>query len=271
MSNIEDILDRCLQEMEAGRSAEECLGEYPEWRDELAPLLKAATLLRSGAALKASAAFRQSAAMRLAILIADEEERPKKRPRQADSEGRRIKRAPLLLYRRLAGYWGTPSILLLLVSAGLLIWNPPALRELRQILVLAFLLSLSVLWVAFTMRRLAYVEFGDDSLIIQLPFYRLRIPYEYVIDTRSAFMHEVLPPDTQSISTRRFLDPLWSKPAVVVQVRSLPQPRQQLRLWMDSRMIAQDGLVFVVKDDEGFHWEMQDAITQWRDGERNHS
>jgi hypothetical protein len=267
MSNIEDILDRCLQDIEAGRSVEECLEGYPEWRDELAPLLKAADRLRSAAVVKPSAAFRQSVAMRLANLTAEENGHPEKRSRHAGAEGRVFQRTPLLLYRRLAEYWGIPSILLLLVSAGLLIWNPPTLQELRMVLVLAFLLALGLLWTAFIMRRLTYVECGEDSLIIQLPFYRMRIPYESVTDVRPAVMHEVFPPAEQSFSAHRFLDPLWSKPAVVLQMRNWPQLRQQLRLWIDSRMIVQDGLVLMVEDDMDFRREMQHAIIQWRAGE----
>jgi len=69
--SIENILHDCLTEMEKGRSVEKCLGEHPQWRDELAPLLRTATRLRSAPRVKTSAAFRRSAALRMASLIGE--------------------------------------------------------------------------------------------------------------------------------------------------------------------------------------------------------
>ncbi len=171
---------------------------------------------------------------------------------------------PLLLYRRLASYWLGPSLLLMLVSAGLLIWNRPAWRELRLVLVMTFLLPLVLLLVTFIMSRLAYVQCGKGALLIQLPLYRLHVPYESIIETRAAFMYELFPPARQRFSTRGFLEPLWSMSAVVVRLKYFPQPGQQLRLWMDSRMIIHDGLVLLVKDYMGFRREIQATITHWR-------
>lgn len=175
-------------------------------------------------------------------------------------------RHPLLLYRRLAGYWRLPSVLLVLLSAGLLIWNHAVWQELRLVLVLTFLLPLVLLILTFIMSRLAYVQCREDALLIQLPLHRLRVPYESVLETRAAFMYELFPPSKQPFSSRGFLDPLWEMSAVVLRLRYLPQPRQQLRLWMDSRMIIQDGMVLLVKDYMGLRREIQHAMTHWRAG-----
>lgn len=176
---------------------------------------------------------------------------------------------PLLLYRRLASYWGFPSILLMLVSAGLLIWNQPALQGLRAILVLSFLLPFAILILTFAMGRSAHVQCREDGLLIQLPLYALRVPFESIVETRSAFMYELFPPSRQPISARGFLDPLWKMSAVVVRLSSLPQPRSRLRLWMDSRMIIPDGLVLLVQDYRGFRREIQDAMIHWRAGRKD--
>jgi hypothetical protein len=175
-------------------------------------------------------------------------------------------RHPLLLYRRLASYWRVPLMLLLIVSSGLLTWNHPALQELRLGLVVTLLLSLVLLLLTFIMSRLAYVQCRADALFIQLPLYGLHIPYESVLETRAAFMYELFPPSEQPFSTRGFLNPLWKTSAVVVRLRSFPQPRRQLRLWMDSRMIIHDGLVLLVKDYMGFRREIQHAMIHWRAG-----
>jgi hypothetical protein len=178
-------------------------------------------------------------------------------------------RHPLLLYRRLAGYWRIPLTLLLSVSAGLLIWNHPELQELRLTLVLTFLLSSVLLVLTSIMTRVAYAKCGEDGLFIQLPLYQLHVPYESVVETRAAFMYELFPPFKQPLSTRGFLDPLWKKSAVVVRLRSWPRPRRQLRLWMDSRMMIHDGLVLLVKDHMNFRREIQEAMIHWRAGRGN--
>ncbi len=175
-------------------------------------------------------------------------------------------RYPLLLYRRLAEYWRLPSVLLMLVSSGLLVWNHPALRELRSVLLLALLLPLVLLLLTFAMSRVAYVRCRENGLLIQLPLYRLQIPFESVVETRAAFMYEVFPPSKQPFSTAGFLSPLWKKTAVVIRLKRLPRARRQLRLWMDSRMLVHEGLVLLVKDYMGFRREMQDAMIHWRAG-----
>lgn len=171
---------------------------------------------------------------------------------------------PLLLYRRLLAYIRTPALLLILVSGGLLIWDHPALQGLRLILVMTFLLPLALVLLVFVMSRLAYVQCAEDGLVVQLPLSRVQVPYDSIIETRAAFMYELFPPAQQPFSTRGFLDPLWRMPVVVVRLRSLPQPRQQLRLWMDSRMIIHEGLVFLVRDHMRFRRQVQEAMINWR-------
>jgi hypothetical protein len=114
------------------------------------------------------------------------------------------------------------------------------------------------------MSRLAYVQCRDDGFFIQLPLGRLHVPYESVVEARATLMYELFPPSRQRFSVRGFLDPLWKMSAVVIRLRSWPQPRRHLRLWMDSRMIIHDGLVFLVKDYMGFRREIQDAMARWR-------
>jgi len=178
-------------------------------------------------------------------------------------------RHPLLLYRRLAAYFRTPSVWLMLVSAGLLVWNHPTWRGLRLTLVMTFLLPLVLLLLTLIMSRLAYVQCGEDGLFIQLPLRRLHVPYESILETRAAFMYEVFPPSKQPFSAHGFLNPLWNMTAVVTRLRYFPQPRRQLRLWMDSRMIVHDGLVLLIKDYRHFRREMQEAMIRWRAGERD--
>jgi len=179
------------------------------------------------------------------------------------------KRHPLMLYRRLAAYYRQPLILLLLVSGGLLAWDPAELQELRLALLLTLLLSLTLLSLTFVMSRLAYVQCGDNGLRVQLPLYRLDVGYDSIVQTRSVSMAALFPPSKQPFSSRGFLNPLWQSTAVVVELEWLPQSRQQLRLWMDSRMILKKALVFLVEDHRALRRQIDEAVVRWRVSRRH--
>lgn len=171
---------------------------------------------------------------------------------------------PLLLYRRLAAYYRAPLILLLVVSAGLVAWDPPELQELRRIFPLTLLLSLILLVVTLVMSRLAYVQCVDLGLRVQLPLYRLYVGYDSIVQTRSVSLAALHPPSKQPFSSRGFLYPLWHLPAVVVDLEWLPESRARLRLWMDSRMIIKKGLVFLVEDHRTLRRQIDEAVVRWR-------
>jgi len=69
MGNMENLLARCLTEMEHGSSVEECLARHPERHTELEPLLRAAHHIRSTPEVTPSAAFRSGARERMIHLI----------------------------------------------------------------------------------------------------------------------------------------------------------------------------------------------------------
>ncbi len=58
--NIEIILDQCLEDIQRQRaSVADCLAQYPEWENELAPLLEMAVTLEAVPEVKPSAAFKE--------------------------------------------------------------------------------------------------------------------------------------------------------------------------------------------------------------------
>jgi hypothetical protein len=179
------------------------------------------------------------------------------------------KRHPLLLYRRLAAYYRGPLILLLLASVGLLAWDPPELQELRSVLGVTLVLSTALLLLTFLMSTLAFVRCGQQYLHVQLPLYRLRVPYESIVETRSVTIRQLFPPSKQPFSSRGFLAPLWQLTAVVVDLEWLPQPRWRLRLWMDGRMILKKGLVLLVKDHRALRRQIDEAVVRWRVSDRD--
>ena len=175
---------------------------------------------------------------------------------------------PLLLYRRLASYYRGPACWLFLVSAGLLIWDHPSLAELHVPLVMTGLLSLILILITFVMSRAAYVQCGEDGLLIHLPLYRVHVSYDSITQTRTASMVTMFPPSKQRFSSRNFLNPLSHLAAVVVEVELLPLPRQQLRLWMDGRMLLKSALVLLVDDYRALRNQIEEAMNRWRIGRR---
>lgn len=175
---------------------------------------------------------------------------------------------PLLLYRRLASYYGTPSAWLLLVSVVLLVWDHPSLEDLQLALVLSALLSVTLILLTFVMSRLASVECGEDGLLVQVPLYRVHVPYDSIVQTRTRSLGSLFPRKTQPFSARSFLNPLWQRPAVVVEVELLPLPSRQLRLWLDARMLLKSALVLLVEDSKGLRTQIDEAKIRWRAARR---
>jgi hypothetical protein len=173
-------------------------------------------------------------------------------------------RHPLLLYRRLLSYYRGPCLWLLLVSVVLLVWDHPSLRVLTLPAVMSLLLSVTLLLLTFVMSRLAYVQCGEDGVLIQLPFYRVHVLYDSIVQTRAASLATLYPPSKQPFSSRNFLRPLWQMTALVVQVELLPKPRQQLRMWMDSRMILKSAVVLLVEDHRALRGQIEEAMIRWR-------
>ena len=69
MVTLEDLLAQCLDDLAKGSSVEECLARYPQWRDELKPLLLTAQRIHTAPRVVPSPAFRQVARTRMLNLI----------------------------------------------------------------------------------------------------------------------------------------------------------------------------------------------------------
>lgn len=68
---LDDILDRCLEDIRARRAtADECLARYPDRADELAPLLRTALALQRAGSIKPSQDFKTATRARLLQLDA---------------------------------------------------------------------------------------------------------------------------------------------------------------------------------------------------------
>ena len=120
----------------------------------------------------------------------------------------------------------------------------------------------------FVMSRLARVECGEDGLLVQVPLYRVHVPYDSIARTRTGSLGSLFPRKKQPFSARSFLNPLWQRPAVVVEVELLPLPSRQLRLWLDARMFLKSALVLLVEDHRGLRSQIDEAMIRWRVAKR---
>jgi len=81
MAEIEHLLARCLTVIEEGQTIEECLARYPDRRDELEPLLRAAQVARAAPLVIPSSGFREGSRDRMVSMI--QERRSRETPRTA--------------------------------------------------------------------------------------------------------------------------------------------------------------------------------------------
>ena len=73
MTKTEILLARCLTALENGETVESCLARYPDERDELAPLLRAAQIARAAPTVVPSADFQEGARDRMVRMIRERE------------------------------------------------------------------------------------------------------------------------------------------------------------------------------------------------------
>jgi hypothetical protein len=153
---------------------------------------------------------------------------------------------PLVLQEHLNEQVFWPSILIVCVTAGLLIVNRQELAPHRVALVLLLAGAGLALILTYVYRFRAYVQCGSDGLRIQLPFYRLTIPYSRIRATRPNDFYRLYPPDQQRWTQRAFLDGLWGMTVVLVDLEQLPRSRKWLRLWMSKYMLDPNGPSFTL-------------------------
>ncbi len=180
--------------------------------------------------------------------------------------GRQGRRHPLLYQQQLneQSFW--PSILILAVSAGLLIWNPAQFETYRLHLIMLLVGSALILVLTFALRLMAYVQCRQDGLHLNLPFYRLTIPYREIKNIRPTELYRMFPPREQRWTQRHFLRLLFGRTVLVIEMEELPRSRSWLRLWMSNYMLCPDaiGLILSVRDWIAFRTELDELRARFR-------
>jgi hypothetical protein len=179
---------------------------------------------------------------------------------------KRGRRHPLLLQQNLNEQCFWVCILILAVVVGLFIWNPPGLARYRPNLTIVLVGTGMILILTFMYRLRAYVQCNENALNVQLPFFRLTIPYAVIRATRPNEFGRLFPPEEQRWTQRSFLRWLWSTTVVIVDLEKLPRSRSWLRLWMGKYMLDphEGSLVFPVRDWIAFRSELDEFLSRHR-------
>lgn len=160
------------------------------------------------------------------------------------------RRHPLLFQQSLSEQVFWPSVTIIAVCAALLIWNPTRLAPVRAhvMIVLTGTGLLLITTLAFRMR--AYVQCRPEGVRLQLPMYRLTVPYQTIKATRPTELHRMFPPSKERWPQRQYLLRLSGATVVVLEMDELPASRFRLRLWLPKYMLCPDltGLVLAVPD-----------------------
>jgi hypothetical protein len=176
------------------------------------------------------------------------------------------KRHPLIYHRRYNEQVFWPCILIIGLAGGLLIWNPTDLERYRTTLEVVLIGTALVLIYTFVLRLRAYVQCRAAGLWLQLPFYRVSIPYQDIRATRLTDLYRLFSDGQLGRGQRHFLEPIMGKTVVIVELEEMPFSPLARRLWVSKAMICPDevGLIMAVDDWLTFRTELDEAIFQHR-------
>jgi hypothetical protein len=176
------------------------------------------------------------------------------------AQAKRGRREPLLIYQRLNEQVFWPSILILLTCVILLIWTPAEIQDRQIFLLVITVFTALILAMTFGYRLRSYAQCRSDGLVLQMPFYRLKISYQDIRETRPNDFFRIFPPKEVPRLQRNFLTPLMGKTVVLIDMRQLPKPRPVLRMMMGRYMLSPDtdSIVLSVRDWVGFRTELDE-------------
>jgi len=144
----------------------------------------------------------------------------------------------------------------LALALALLLWSPAPLQPYQALLMLAAGLGALVLVFGFAMYRLAFVAVGDKGLAVQLPFWRVRFPFDAIKHTRTTTLN--------TLTTGKWDPDLAQLSALQVDVEQWPQPQSVLKFWL-GKLVLQDGIVLPVDDVIGLNRALEIGLSRLRE------
>jgi hypothetical protein len=187
------------------------------------------------------------------------------------------KRFRLLLYNRLMSRLRIPSFLISALLFGL--WYGVTSQWIdwphsdKALLLLSSGLLIFGFWVLTLLSPiLAYVQILDDHLRLQTPIYRLKVPYEHILNTRPVEVQKMFPPSKLSSNQRSILRPFYGRTALAIDLQGLPPPNFLLRLFFHRFTFSPDtlGLVLLVEDWLGLSRRLTTKVDEWRMARSTH-
>jgi hypothetical protein len=179
------------------------------------------------------------------------------------------KRFRLLIYQRVMDRLWAATLVLGLLVVAIWWWGGgifPLLPEPFDTLILAggtVLVTLAFLM--FLMRTMAYVQAFPDHLRVATPFIRMKVSYRRIRTAHPVEFHQLFPPSKANWADRRLLEPFYGKTVLVVELSEFPIRKQVLRLFLPRVMFSTQakGLVLVVKDWMALSTEMESFQGIW--------
>jgi len=163
----------------------------------------------------------------------------------------------LSIYQLYWHYWRVISFLLLALSLVMLVFTPQQVRDYRAVLMLTAGLGALVLVLGFAMTTLSFVAVGRRGVVVQLPLWRIQIPFEHIQSIRVVTLGSVAPGQWKDADMAELS-------ALLVELNRWSQPRPLLRFWL-GRTVLGNAVVLPVDDVLGLHREVDDFLLQLRD------
>jgi hypothetical protein len=170
------------------------------------------------------------------------------------------KRFALMPYDFYFQAWRGLALTLFVLSAALLFFDPAEIRPYRSVLMLAAGLGVIVLAWGFGMSRLAFAAAGRTAVVIQLPFWRVRIPYNAIKSTRMVSLDKAAPERFKEVEMAELS-------AVMLDLERWPQPQPLLAFWL-GRLVLPDGILLPVDDVIGLRRAIDAGLQELKEGER---
>jgi hypothetical protein len=164
------------------------------------------------------------------------------------------KRFALAIYARYWQAWRGVALILLVLSLALLALAGDAMRSYRDVLLLTAGLGALTFVLGLGMGTLAFIAVGRDALVVQLPFWRIRIPLEQVYATRLVTLDGAAPGAWHD-------QELAAMSAVLVELRAWPQSRHLVRIWL-GKLVLDNGLILPVSDTLGLRRAIDGALAE---------
>lgn len=179
-------------------------------------------------------------------------------------------RHPLLLYRRtMDRIWKSTLFLGLIVAAAAgfsLIRETSIFGFSSNVWLFAIAIVAIVLSVfSFFARYMSYIQAHKSHLVIVTPFLRLKISYKRLRSVQPVLVQQLFPKGGSSWSQRSFLEPLYGKTALVMELRSYPLSPALLKLFLPAQMFSprSTGFVIIIPDWMKFSTELDSLRGTW--------